>query len=317
MFQERASGWGDVGGIGAGAEVGEEDGKLSAAEWLEALAQVGVVHLVLDDAESDPRFAADDDRLADRIAGDPRRPGAAADGCGFIRARARIPETTVDGHRGAWTLRNSSSAAIRPAQISSIRSQGTQCVGSPRSPSIRKPFARAGGRDESSGAGSDRETGRSARPRPRCRPRYRPSSSSANDASRPGLRPGSRQRAGEPLTPHRSGCIPVAPANQDRAELPLGFLVDRASNRSPGEYSGGGRRGHDRVQAPGDVMSVLHQDAVDQLVEPVLVVVEPDDIVDGAAARGRVLADALERDRAKAPVEVGNGPGLARRLSGV
>ncbi len=50
-----------------------------------------------------------------------------------------MPDTTVDGQRGDWTLRNSSSAEIPPAQISSIRSQGTQCVGSPRSPSIRKP----------------------------------------------------------------------------------------------------------------------------------------------------------------------------------
>ena len=33
--------------------------------------------------------------------------------------------------------------------------------------------------------------------------------------------------------------------------------------------------------------SLLHQDAVDQLVEPVLVVVEPVDVRDSAAGRGR------------------------------
>ena len=40
-------------------------------------------------------------------------------------------------------------------------------------------------------------------------------------------------------------------------------------------------------------------------------VVEPDDVVDRPAARGRVLADAFERDRAEPAVEVGDGPGLA------
>ena len=45
-------------------------------------------------------------------------------------------------------------------------------------------------------------------------------------------------------------------------------------------------------------------------------VVEPDDVVDGPAARGRVLADALERDRAEPAVEVGDGPGLAAAASG-
>ena len=57
---------------------------------------------------------------------------------------------------------------------------------------------------------------------------------------------------------------------------------------------------------------LLHQDAVDQLIEPVFVVVEPDDVVDGPGARGRVLADALEGDRAEPAVEVGDGPGLLR-----
>ena len=55
---------------------------------------------------------------------------------------------------------------------------------------------------------------------------------------------------------------------------------------------------------------LLHQDAVDQLVEPVFVVVEPVDVLDGPGARGWVLADALERDRAEPAVEVGDGPGL-------
>ena len=59
---------------------------------------------------------------------------------------------------------------------------------------------------------------------------------------------------------------------------------------------------------------LLHQDAVDQLIEPVFVVVEPDDVVDGAGTRGRVLADALEGDRAEPAVEVGDGPDLALRF---
>ena len=61
-----------------------------------------------------------------------------------MSASARMPATTVEGHRGDGSLRNSSSAAIRPAQIISMRSQGTQCVGSPRRPSIRKSVVQAG-----------------------------------------------------------------------------------------------------------------------------------------------------------------------------
>ena len=59
----------------------------------------------------------------------------------------------------------------------------------------------------------------------------------------------------------------------------------------------------------------LHQDAVDEFVEPVFMVVEPDDVIDGPAARGRVLADAFEGDRAEPTVKVGDGPDLARAAS--
>src|SRR5262249_24315144 len=55
---------------------------------------------------------------------------------------------------------------------------------------------------------------------------------------------------------------------------------------------------------------LLHQYPVYQLIEPIFVVVEPVDIGDGSGAGARNLADALERDRAEATVEIGDGPGL-------
>ncbi len=75
------------------------------------------------------------------------------------------------------------------------------------------------------------------------------------------------------------------------------------------------RTGHDLPGNEGFLEShgFLHQDAVDQFVEPVFMVVEPVDVVDRPRPRGRVLADPLERDRAEPAVEVGDGPGLARR----
>ena len=125
-----------------------------------------------------------------------------------------MPETTVEGHRGAWTLRNSSSAAIRPAQISSIRSQGTQCVGSPRRPSIRNPSS---GRrpDGPSAPGSAPETGRSARPRPRSPASYSPSSSWRTSVSSSGWGQVPGARASHCTA--SVGCIPVTRQTRSRS----------------------------------------------------------------------------------------------------
>ena len=55
---------------------------------------------------------------------------------------ARKPVERALTQPGGVTSRNSSSAAIRPAAISSTLSQGTQWVGSPRSPVTRNPPSR-------------------------------------------------------------------------------------------------------------------------------------------------------------------------------
>ena len=168
VFEQRAGRGGDVGRVGPAQRSARNTGKFSAADWLEPVAQVGVVHLVLDDAEGDPRVAADDDDLADRVAGDPRAPGRGGSaGWGFIKARARMPETTVEGHRGDWTLRNSSSAEIRagadhldPVPGHPVRRLAAQALDP-------EPLVQAGGAVDRPGAGSAPETGRPARPRPR------------------------------------------------------------------------------------------------------------------------------------------------------
>src|ERR1039458_8707099 len=82
-LEQRAGRRGDVCLSGTGAKVGEEDRKVLSGRATETFAEVGVVHLVLDDAERDPRFTAHDEGLADGIAKYPLRTGAAARGPGL------------------------------------------------------------------------------------------------------------------------------------------------------------------------------------------------------------------------------------------
>ena len=63
-------------------------GKVLGGRVAAPLAQVGVVHLVLDDAECDPRVAADDDHFTDRIAGDSRGAGAPAGRLGLHQGQS-------------------------------------------------------------------------------------------------------------------------------------------------------------------------------------------------------------------------------------
>ena len=122
-------------------------GKFSAAEVVETFAEVGVVHLALDDAERDPRITAHDEDLANGVARYPLGAGVAGRGSRLHEGqRADAGDDRAKAIGVTASLRNSSSAAIRPAQIISIRSQGTQWVGSPRRPSIRNPSLRQAAR---------------------------------------------------------------------------------------------------------------------------------------------------------------------------
>ena len=61
---------------------------------------------------------------------------------GALPRAARKPVEMALIQPGGVTSRNSSSAAILPAATSSTLSQGTQCVGSPRTPVHAEPAAR-------------------------------------------------------------------------------------------------------------------------------------------------------------------------------
>ncbi len=67
-FQQGPGRWGQIGIVSPGAEVGEKDGKVLGRRRFQAVAQVGVVHLVLDNAKGESRIAPYDHDLADRVA---------------------------------------------------------------------------------------------------------------------------------------------------------------------------------------------------------------------------------------------------------
>ena len=74
---------GDVCIFRTGAKIGQKDRKVLGGRLAEPITQVGVVHLVFDDAKCDSRVTADDQDLADRVAWIP-----AGRGCGGPTARA-------------------------------------------------------------------------------------------------------------------------------------------------------------------------------------------------------------------------------------
>ena len=101
VFQQGSGGVGDVRNVGSSTKIGDEHREVFRGRMAESLTQIGVVHVVFDDAECKcgSRRTITASPTGSRGIRDAR--ALRLVGLGFINARAPIPETTVDGHRGA------------------------------------------------------------------------------------------------------------------------------------------------------------------------------------------------------------------------
>ena len=141
-FQQGARRRGQVSIVGPRGEIGQENGEVLRRRTLQAVAQVGVVHLALDDPKRDARITADDQDLAHRVSWYPMGPAQSVHRLGLLQCQGPDAGHDRGGPPGLVHLAKLILGRDLPAQIISTRSQGTQWVGSPLSPSIRSPSAR-------------------------------------------------------------------------------------------------------------------------------------------------------------------------------